>query len=57
MEKVAKSEIELGLPFTVPDIEYKFQMICLYGELKLFSRNQIWVGWFSMWVFPLMCIK
>ena len=31
MEKVAKSEIELGLPFTVPDIEYKFQMICLRG--------------------------
>ena len=30
-KKVAKSEIELGLPFTVPYIEYKFQMICLRG--------------------------
>jgi hypothetical protein len=25
------SEIELGLPFMVPDIMYKFQMICLKG--------------------------
>ena len=26
-EKVAKSEMELGLPFMVPDLEYKFHMI------------------------------
>lgn len=28
-EKVIKSKIELGLPFMVPDILYKIQMICL----------------------------
>jgi hypothetical protein len=27
-EKVVTSEIEIGLPFTVPHQVYKFQMIC-----------------------------
>jgi hypothetical protein len=27
-EKEVKSEIEIGLPFTVPHQVYKFQMIC-----------------------------
>ena len=29
MEKVVKSENDLGFPFMVPDFMYKFQMICL----------------------------
>jgi hypothetical protein len=28
IEKVVISEIELGLPFMVPDLVYKFQIIC-----------------------------
>jgi len=31
MEKVVKSNINLDLPFMVPDLVYKFQMICLRG--------------------------
>ena len=31
MEKAVKSEIKLGLPFMVPNLVYKFQMICLWG--------------------------
>ena len=29
MKQIIKSEIELGLSFMVPDLVYKFQMICL----------------------------
>jgi hypothetical protein len=29
MEQVVKSKVDLGLPFMVPDLVYKFQMICL----------------------------
>jgi len=28
MEKELKSEIQLGLPFMVPDLVYKFQIFC-----------------------------
>ena len=31
MEKAVKSKIKLGLPFMVPNLVYKFQMICLWG--------------------------
>jgi len=29
---MVKSEIEFGLPFIVPDLVYKFQMICFRGN-------------------------
>jgi hypothetical protein len=41
-------KIKLGLPFSVPDLVYKFQMICL-GELKLLTRNQIWDVQMAVW--------
>lgn len=37
-ERMTKSEIELGFPFMVPDLEYKFQIICLMETLR---GNQI----------------
>ena len=39
MEKVVKSDIELGLSFTVPDLVYKYQLICLKG--KVIEQKQI----------------
>jgi hypothetical protein len=34
MEKVVKPEIKFGLHFMVPDLVYKFQVICLKGNLR-----------------------
>ena len=40
MEKAVKSEIKLGLPFMVPNLVYKFQMICLWGTYVI--KRQFW---------------
>jgi hypothetical protein len=60
-EKVAKSEIELGLPFMVPDIEYKSQMICLRGTQVIEQKPNVGrlvfnVG-FSFNVYKIKCIS
>jgi hypothetical protein len=43
MEQVVKSKVNLGLPFMVPDLVYKFQMICLrekYALLVKFNKKK-----------------
>ena len=32
--QLKQEEIELGLPFMVPDLVYKFQMFCLWGKYR-----------------------
>jgi hypothetical protein len=32
--QLKQEEIELGLPFMVPDLVYKFQMFCLCGKYR-----------------------
>ena len=47
MEKVVKSKIKHGLPFMVPDLVYKFQLICPRGSSGIeqksnAGRTEIW---------------
>lgn len=37
---IYKSEIDLGLPFMVPDLVYKFQMICFKGNISFWVKTK-----------------
>jgi len=41
MENVVPSLIELGLPFKVSDLVYKFRMICLRGTLVIEQKTNV----------------
>jgi len=51
MVKVVKFEIDLGLPFMVPDLVYKYQMICLWGTyvIGISSYNSAYFYLFLNW--------
>jgi hypothetical protein len=48
---IYKSEIDLGLPFMVPDLVYKYQMICLWGTyvIGISSYNSAYFYLFLNW--------